>query len=176
MTTRRNFLNIIAHSAGLIALPASALAAQASRRLIQHCPLAGFQHHDGEELWSYLTVGDNLQLRREPTNPHDANAIRVDWNGRKLGYLPKGQNQITANLIDRGRHLEARVGRLERHSNPWHRVAVEVWRVGGRTRKNQGAKNAGDARGTNGWACAHAVQSDVLKSASFNHFPVRQKQ
>lgn len=128
--TRRDFLYTLAKLFGLIALPIAAQAAPAPRRLIQHCPLAGFQHHDGIELWSYLTVGDSLQLSREPGNAHDANAIRVDWNGRYLGYIPRAQNQTTARLMDQGKCLEARIGELEKHGNPWRRVSIEVWLVG----------------------------------------------
>jgi len=128
--TRRDFIDTLATLFGLIALPLAAQAEPAPRRLIQQCPLAGFQHHDGDALWNYLTVGDNLQLSREPGNPHDANAIRVDWNGRELGYIPLTQNQTTARLIDQGKCLEARIGGLEKHGNPWRRVSIEVWLVG----------------------------------------------
>jgi hypothetical protein len=127
--TRRDFLNTLARLVGLIALPVAAQAAP-PRRLIQQCPLAGFQYHDGEGLWSYLTVGDSLELVREPDNRHDANAIRIDWNGRKLGYLPRAENQAAAWLIDQGKRLETRIGGLKKDGNPWRRVAVEVWLVG----------------------------------------------
>lgn len=128
--TRRDFFKTLLHALGLAALPTLAIAQPIRRHLIQQCPLAGFQHHDGPELWHYLTVGDDLQLTREPANPHDPNAIRIDWNGRKLGYLPRNQNQATAHLMDEGTWLEARIGRLERHGNPWRRVEVEVWLAG----------------------------------------------
>ena len=128
--TRRDFLNSLIRFLGLIALPISAQAKPTQRRLIQQCHLAGFQHHDGEELWPYLTVGDSLQLTREPENTHDTNAIRIDWNGRKLGYLPRTQNDTTARLMDQGKWFEARIVGLEKHPNPWRRVSVEVWLVG----------------------------------------------
>lgn len=128
--TRRDFLNTLIRLVGLIALPVAAQAATTPRRLIQQCPLAGFQHHDGEELWHYLTVGDSLELFREPDSPHDAHAIRVDWLGRKIGYIPRTQNQAAARLIDQGKRLEARIGGLEKHGNPWRRVTVEVWLLG----------------------------------------------
>ena len=128
--TRRDFLSTLTKLFGLIALPLAAQAAPTQRRLIQQCPLAGFQHHDGAALWPYLTVGDSLQLSREPGNPSDANAIRIDWNGRELGYIPRAQNQTTARLMDQGKRLEARIGGLEKHGNPWRRVSIEVWLVG----------------------------------------------
>jgi hypothetical protein len=33
-------------------------------------------------------------------------------------------------MLDNHVTLEARIGGLERHTNPWRRVAVEVWMVG----------------------------------------------
>lgn len=127
--TRRDFLNRLARLFGLLALPMAAQAAP-HPRLIQHSPLAGFQHHDGEELWPYLTVGDSLQLVREPDHPHDGNAIRIDWLGRKLGYLPRSHNAATARLLDQGKRLEARIGGLKNSGNPWRRVSVEIWMAG----------------------------------------------
>lgn len=126
---RRDFFKTLARLLGLATLPAIAKAAPPRRRLLQICPLAGFQHHQGESLWPYLTVGDGLELTREPDNPQDPNAIRIDWNGRKLGYLPRAHNPPTARLMDQGHWLEARIGGLERHVNPWRRVSVEVWWV-----------------------------------------------
>lgn len=127
--TRRAFLKALAGFLGLITLP-TLHAAPTPRRLIQNCPLAGFEHHDGPDLWPYLTVCDSLELIREPGNPHDPHAIRVDWLGRKIGYIPRSQNQAAARLIDQGRTVEARIGGLKGHANPWYRVSVEVWRVG----------------------------------------------
>ena len=127
--TRRDFFKTLARLLGLVALPAAATTPP-PRHLIQRCPLAGFQHHDGEELWPYLTVGDSLELVREPGNPHDPNAIRIDWLGRKLGYIPRAENQAAARLLDEGKRLGARIGGLKKDDNPWRRVAVEVWQVG----------------------------------------------
>jgi hypothetical protein len=128
---RRDFIKNLASLIGLAALPAAARAKEpASRRfLIQQCSLAGFQHHEGEVLWSLLNIGDTLELVREPANPFDTNAIRIDWIGRKLGYIPRMQNQATARLLDEGKWVEARISGLEKHGNPWRRMEVEVWLV-----------------------------------------------
>lgn len=77
-----------------------------------------------------MKEGDTLQLRREPDNPHDARAIRVEWRGRMLGYLPRAENRAVAAVMDRqeGR-VEARIARLRDHSNPWQRVLVDVFVV-----------------------------------------------
>lgn len=128
---RRDFIKNIASMLGLGALPVAAQSRETATRrfLILQCPLAGFQYHNGEALWDQLIAGNQLELMREPENPFDANAIRIDWNGYKLGYIPRIQNQATARLLDEGTLLEARISGLEKHHNPWNRMEVEVWLV-----------------------------------------------
>ncbi len=100
------------------------------RIFVQSSPLAGFQYHDAATVWNEMKEGDRLQLRREPDNPHDARAIRVEWQGHLLGYLPRAENRAVAAAMDRqeGR-IEARIARLREHTNPWQRVLVEVFVV-----------------------------------------------
>jgi hypothetical protein len=99
----------------------------AGRVLVQSSPLAGFQYYDGKALWDSLKVGDALTLVREPDNPHDPLAVRVEWQGRKLGYLPRRENQAVARQLDHGNPLQARIVRLSKHRNPWKRVELEVF-------------------------------------------------
>ena len=108
--------------------PASQAAAQpAARILIQSSPVAGFQFHEGKRLWDQLKVGDALTLIREPGNPHDARAVRVQWNGHMLGYVPRAENDAVARQLDRGNKLEARIVRLTKHRDPWKRIEFEVF-------------------------------------------------
>ncbi len=120
-------------SAGLIAgtllvlLLAAPLRAESIRILVQSSPLAGFQYYAGEALWERLQVGDRLALIREPDNPYDARAVRVEWQGIKLGYLPRAENDAVAAAMDRGEQVKARIGQLVKHRNPWRRVRIEVF-------------------------------------------------
>ena len=99
----------------------------ATRILIQSSPLAGFQFHEGRQLWDQLKVGDPLTLVREPANPHDARAVRIEWNGHMLGYVPRADNDAVARQLDRGNKLEARIVRLTKHRDPWKRIEFEVF-------------------------------------------------
>ena len=103
--------------------------AQTIRLLVQSSPLAGFQYHAGGELWQQLKVGDRLNLVREPENPHDSRAVRVEWQGRQLGYLPRAENDAVAVAMDRGERVEGRIAALVEHRNPWRRVRIEVFAV-----------------------------------------------
>ena len=100
--------------------------AQTIRILVQSSPLAGFQYHAGATVWDQMKVGDALALVREPDNPHDSNAVRVEWHGQQLGYLPRLENSAVAAEMDRGSRVEARIAKLRNHPNPWQRVLIEV--------------------------------------------------
>ena len=78
-------------------------------------------------MWEELKVGDALSLVREPENTHDARAVRVEWNGHMLGYVPRAENEAIARQLDVGNKLEARIVRLTRHRDPWKRIEFEVF-------------------------------------------------
>ena len=90
-------------------------------------PLAGFRYGEAADVWPLLRQGDALQLLREPDNAHDPNAVRVEWQGRKLGYVPRRDNAALAWGLDRGTPLQARVSRLVEHANPARRIEFEVY-------------------------------------------------
>ena len=94
--------------------------------LLQDSPLAGFQYHAGKALWPQMQVGDALTLVREPDNPHDARAVRVEWQGHKIGYVPRRENADVARFMDGGQMLVARISRLAEVRDPWSRVRFEI--------------------------------------------------
>jgi len=122
-----NFLIILTIFASQIAH------ADAVRILVQSSPLAGFKYYAGEALWDELREGDALTLIREPDNAHDTKAIRVEWRGQKLGYLPRAQNQAVSAAMDAGERIDARIAklrnRLPAQGNPWQRLLVDVFVV-----------------------------------------------
>jgi hypothetical protein len=116
--------------AGVAALAFPALGGERQARvrmLVQSSPLAGFLHAEAGEVWPDLRAGDELVLVREPDNAFDANAVRVEWRGRKLGYVPRRDNAALAWALDRGEVLHARISRAEWHPNPARRIAFEVF-------------------------------------------------
>ena len=98
----------------------------AAHILLQDSPLAGFQYHAGKTLWPQMQVGDVLTLIREPDNPHDAKAVRVEWRGHKIGYVPRRENADVARFMDGGQTLTARIVRLAEVRDPWSRVRFEI--------------------------------------------------
>ena len=98
----------------------------AAHILLQDSPLAGFQYHAGKQLWPQMQVGDALTLIREPDNVHDAKAVRVEWQGQKIGYVPRRENADVARFMDGGHMLVARINRLAEVRDPWSRVRFEI--------------------------------------------------
>lgn len=117
---------VVLHAAFAVAGEADDPRAQV-RMLVQSSPLAGFSHAQAGEAWPDMRTGDVLTLVREPGNAFDANAVRVEWRGVKLGYVPRRDNAALAWALDRGEVLHARISRAEWHPNPARRIAFEVF-------------------------------------------------
>jgi hypothetical protein len=129
---RREFLQTIPSLAwlwaGLLTTPTTAEPGPPpARTYLQNSPLAGFQFYDGPASWNALAEGDLLELTREPHNPHDGSAVAVHWKGRKLGYLPRGENATAARLMDQGLSLHATLASKRESRNPWERILLDVW-------------------------------------------------
>ncbi len=111
-----------------LSLPATGTPAKVLGRciLIQRATLSGFRHHAAPRLWSALQRRALLTLAREADNPYDADAVALYWRGQKLGYLPRGENLVVARLLDRRRHLSARIERLLPDAGHNARIRLEV--------------------------------------------------
>ena len=123
---------MVSRGATLAALAVAALTAAPSAWtaeaviIVQRSPLAGFRHYGGGEVLRSLKPGDRLELVREPVNPYDANAVRVEWRGVKLGYVPSRDNAAVARQMDRGVALEARLAAVRENRNRSVRLELEV--------------------------------------------------
>jgi hypothetical protein len=90
--------------------------------------VAEFQYHNGAAVWGSLRMGQALTLVREPHHPCDKNAVRVDWLGHKLGYVPRTANHCIARRLDRGERVAARiVGLNDESSRSWEWKWARVW-------------------------------------------------
>lgn len=110
-----------------LALCFSLAQADGIRMLLQRSPLAGSQYYAVGAQWEQLRVGDRLDLIREADNRHDPYAVRIEWRGHQLGYVPRADNRTIATALDDGERLFARIAQLNRHPDPWRRVLFEVY-------------------------------------------------
>jgi hypothetical protein len=89
------------------------------RRIIR---LAGVTRGNEDRQKNIKTFGcediGSYALVREPKNPHDPNAIRVEVAGCLLGYVPRGHAKDLAPLMDRGKQFIAFF--VSRNEHPFH--------------------------------------------------------
>ncbi|PJK12336.1 hypothetical protein CO613_11715 [Lysobacteraceae bacterium NML07-0707] len=96
---------------------------------VLHTAIAGTGYHQAATLLPQLRVGDALQLVREPKNPHDANAIRLDWQGYTLGYVPRRENQRLSRELDAGAAFQARLEYVDEEHPTYPHLEFSVCRL-----------------------------------------------
>lgn len=80
-----------------------------------------------EAIGSTLHEGDKLVFYREPDNPHDPQAIRIETiKGEKIGYVPQQDNVIFSRLMDAGKALFGKVTSKEMRRK-WLRIEVKIY-------------------------------------------------
>jgi hypothetical protein len=83
-----------------------------------------------EDVYAGLATGDELELRREPDNPHDSNAIEVyTRDGIKLGYVPRIANPIPASIADQDVAIGAEIADLEVDPDEFPPVQMRLYMV-----------------------------------------------
>jgi len=107
--------------------PIAVRAGDGAEILVQVSLTAGLRYHEAKAVWDQMQVGDTLMLVREPENPFDARAVRIEWNGHMLGYIPRTENQAVARQMDRGNPLQARVAKLTYYRNHRRKLEFEVF-------------------------------------------------
>lgn len=89
--------------------------------------VADYERYDGPSVISQLRVGDSLTLRREPDHLQDEWAIEVlTTSGRKLGYVPKPQTGIIAELMDEGLTIKAEIDYLDPSARDWEAIYFRI--------------------------------------------------
>jgi single-stranded-DNA-specific exonuclease len=77
-----------------------------------HTKIAGVSFEGRQDVIAGLRADAALELRREPNNPHDADAIAVHYGDLQLGFFNKRLAAHIAPLIDAGTRYRARVASL----------------------------------------------------------------
>ncbi|HCO61823.1 MAG TPA: HIRAN protein [Porticoccaceae bacterium] len=129
---RRDFINNLLVLPVLGFFPAGQIVAkrttgQTGDLLLQETPIAGFHYYDGEIIFYDLYSGMALELRREPDNRKDSNAIEIYCPLGKLGYVPRAANTTLAQMMDRGIALKAELTRVRESSDTWEMARFKVW-------------------------------------------------
>ena len=90
--------------------------------------VAGTTHIEGiEDIADSLKEEDRLVFYREPDNPHDPQAIRIETlEGKKIGYVPKQDNVIFSRLMDAGKVLFAKIMEKEMKGE-WLKITIKIF-------------------------------------------------
>ena len=90
--------------------------------------VAGTTHIEGiEDLAASLRDGDRLVFYREPDNPHDPQAIRIETlEEKKIGYVPRRDNVVFSRLMDAGKLLFATIAAKEIRRN-WLKIDIKIY-------------------------------------------------
>lgn len=69
--------------------------------------IVGFRFYKGAKAtMETLVHGEPLTLMRQPSNPHDSNAIAIYYAGNQLGHIPRTDAARMAVLMDAGTEME----------------------------------------------------------------------
>ena len=98
-----------------------------SRRIIDS-NVAGFSHWNGFTVLGKLRPGSKLRLKAEFDNPYDPNAVAVYYKKTKIGFVPRRQNYLVAQLIRFGHKdvLEAYVTNVDLQATPEQQVWMTI--------------------------------------------------
>lgn len=96
------------------------------------CHLAGRKYHDADEVWDELKVGSTLRMERDKENRLDPYAVMVvfekDGEEYKLGYIPRGENETIANILEMGWNeiFECRISKINPDAHPENQVHLTI--------------------------------------------------
>ena len=92
------------------------------------CHIAGFKYWDGLEIISNLHDGTAVELRGEPTNPYDPEAVAIYYNEIKIGYIPRDKNSDISRLLyfGHGDIFEAIISAALPNNPPEQRFRVTI--------------------------------------------------
>ncbi len=86
--------------------------------------IEGMQHYRGSELAEMIKVGDKLNLKSQPDNKFDENAIIVYWHQNKIGYLPKSIASQVKEKIAVDKNISAKI--IEINPNNLDRKWIKI--------------------------------------------------
>ena len=88
----------------------------------------GFKYYDGPGLLNEMKEGDMVELRREPNNAFDVDAIALYFNNFKIGFIPAESNTILSKLMDAEVvELLGEIKHLQIDASTWENVAIAVY-------------------------------------------------
>lgn len=90
--------------------------------------IAGYRYYDGEEIAESLLEGKSVTFKRENGCIYDPKAVEIYAGGKKLGYIPRTDNAIISNLMDRGVVVKGKIRKRNFDDQPRKRIKISVFK------------------------------------------------
>ncbi len=94
--------------------------------VVLQCLVAGTSFRSLNNIEDQLVTSVKLSIQRESKNEHDPFAVSIWYEKTKVGYVPKGKNEVIARLMDAGKSFHALIEEKDREGN-WLKLKVEVY-------------------------------------------------
>ena len=98
----------------------------AKELLVLKTLVAGTSFRNLKNIEPELQPGSRLELKREKGNKHDEFAVALIFGEKKIGYIPREQNEVIARLMEAGKNFFAKVTKKAWEGN-WLKVKIEVF-------------------------------------------------
>lgn len=79
---------------------------------------ASFRPAEAKEIIKQLSIGDTVDLVADPENQHDSSAVKVEYDGIHLGFIPAAENSAPFNFLLSGDDLPGTVIAFESTLKP----------------------------------------------------------
>lgn len=91
------------------------------------CHVAGVKFHEGINFLDQIKNWDSIDLVREKDNLHDSYAVSVHWQGKMIGYVPRDQNKLVAQLLDNSIQVKGLILFADPNDKPWNSVWMHLF-------------------------------------------------
>jgi len=94
--------------------------------LVLECLVAGTSFRNLQKIEPELLNKVKLEMVREGKNEHDEFAVALQFNSKKVGYIPRDKNEVIARLMDAGKSFFATIEAKEWEGN-WLKIEIKVY-------------------------------------------------
>jgi len=96
-------------------------------RVLFQTHIKDFALYEGLSVIDELKLGTKLELRHEPDNPNDSEAVAVYFESLKIGYVPLATNNYIYTMLYFGHDLfDAQISMVDNNEHPDARYNVII--------------------------------------------------
>lgn len=98
------------------------------KKFLKHFNIAGTSYWEAVDVFMDLKIGSQLELKAEPENKYDPEAVAIYYEQKKLGYIPKKMNYTISMLLQSGYReiFDVRINRLKPDGHPEEQIGAVV--------------------------------------------------